>query len=210
MPLQLSTSQRLLLQRKIHVSAEAYAQGGRAVQRRFPSGWSAAMAIARQLGGLPQTALRWWAEQPHGHLLLTAGDASYAASLSVDGEMLTAVSAVPMGWLVEEEERALAAALRPLDHLLGCGGAAGDAWLSDGGGITPQWRRIGAQIARLFPLGYGTSEVSRQDPHAYLAAGLAAALTDRRRLNVDDPKLERLLGASLLSPSFWQRNCPEK
>ncbi|MBI3958110.1 MAG: hypothetical protein HY328_04815 [Chloroflexi bacterium] len=204
---ELSASQRLLLQRKIHVAEGAYARSTRAAQQRFPSGWSGAIGSARLLGGLPETAIRWWAEQPNGHLLLTAGEDAYATSLSVDEEVLNAVAAVPIGWLVEDEARALAAALRPLDHLLGCGGVADGRWLSDGGGITLRWQGIGAQIARLFPLGYGISEASRQDPHVYLAEGLALALTDRQALNVNDPKLERLLAASLLSDGFWRRNC---
>lgn len=208
MPSELTTGQRRLLQNKIHVAADAYADAGSRAQARFSSGWSAAIALARLLGGLPETPLRWWAAQPNGHLLLTAADDSYATSLLTEGKELSAVAALPIGWLAEERERALAWALRPLDHLLGCGGAAGGPWLSDGGGVTLRWQRVGEQIAHLFPLGYGPSAASRQDPHIYLAAGLAAAMTDRRRLNVADPKLERLLVSSLLSLPFWRRNCP--
>lgn len=202
----LSDAQRLLLQRKIHVADDAYARSGRAVQTRFTSGWAGAIAIAHLLGGLPETAIRWWAEQPNGHLLLTAGDDAYKISSSVEGEALNGVAALPIGWLVEDEARALAAALRPLDHLLGCGGTAEGGWLSDGGGITTRWQQIGSQIAALFPLGYGASAASRQYPHVYLAEGLALALTDRQALNVNDPKLERLLSASLLSAGFWQNS----
>ena len=208
MPAGLSDAQRLLVQRKFHVADGVYAQSGRGVQARFSSGWGAALAAARLLGALPETAIRWWTEQPGGHLLLTAGGDAYKISLSVEGEALHGVAALPIGWLVEDEARALAAALRPLDHLLGCGGAADAPWLSDGGGISPRWQRIGAQIAQLFALGYGASEASRQDPHVYLAEGLALALTDRQALNVNDPKLERLLVASLLSEGFWRRNSP--
>lgn len=197
----LSSGQRLLLQRKIHVAEGAYAASGRVVRARFPSGWSAAIEIVGLLGGLPETAIGWWAEQPHGHLLLTADDDSYAASVSVDGEEWRGVARLPMAWLVDDPARALAAALRPLDHLLGDG--EDGRWLSDGGGISPRWEQVGAQIAALFALGYGATEASRIDPRVYLAEGLALALRDRRRLNGLDPKLERLLGASLLSDGFW-------
>ncbi|MCL4835558.1 MAG: hypothetical protein KJZ86_24170 [Caldilineaceae bacterium] len=205
---ELSTAQRLLLQKKIHVAGNAYTDGGRRAQARFSNGWGGAIALAHLLGDLPEIALHWWAAQPNGHLLVTAGDDSYALLLAVDEREVGAVACIPIGWLVDGKEQALAGALRPLDHLLGCAGAADGLWLSDGGGITPRWQRVGEQIARLFPLGYGEDEASRQDPHSYLAAGLAAALTNRRRLNVADPKLERLLLASLLSPYFWQRNVP--
>lgn len=200
----LSSDQQLLLQRKIHVNEGAYAASGRAVQAHFPSGWSAAVEAARRLGGLPEDALHWWAEQPHGHLLLTADDDSYAALALLDGEERRGVARLPMGWLLAEPMRALAAALRPLDHLLGCDGRTDGLWLSSGGGISPRWQQVGAQIAALFALGYGASEASRQDPRIYLAEGLALALRDPRRLNGQDPKLERLLGTSLLADGFWR------
>lgn len=204
MPTELSSGLRLLLQQKIHVAADAYAGSGRAAQARFPSGWSAAIETVRLLGALPEDAIHWWAEQPAGHLLLTAGDDSYADFLAVDEVELRGVAQLPMAWLVDEPARALAAALRPLDHLLGCGGGPDGRWLSNGGGISSRWQRVGAEIAQLFPLGYGPTEASRQDPHAYLAEGLALALQARRQLNAQDPKLERLLAASLLSNGFWR------
>jgi len=207
---ELSPSQRLLLQNKIHVAEGAYLRAARTVQQRFPSGWSAGIAIASLLDALPNAAICWWAEQPDGHILLTADDDSYLFSTVVDGKKLAAVACVPMNWLAANETAALAAALRPLDHLLGCAGAADGRWLSDGGGVTPYWQQIGAQIAWLFPLGYGESEASRQHPHAFLAEGLAQAITDRQRLNTSNPKFERLLGSSLLSPTFWQRHCPQR
>lgn len=203
MPTELSASQQRLLHSKIHVAEGAYAASGRAVQGRFASGWSAALQLARLLGGLPDAALVWWAAQPGGHLLLTSGDDGYRPSLAVDGEMRQGVACLPLGWVIESNREGMAAALRPLDHLLGCAGAEG-RWLSEGGGITPRWARIGGQIAGLFRLGYGESPASRQNPHAYLAEGLALALINRRRLNVNDPKLERLLFTSLLSDGFWQ------
>ncbi len=203
MPTELSPGLRLLLQQKIHVAADAYARSGRDVQARFPSGWSGAIETARLLGNLPEDAIHWWAEQPHGHLLLTAGDDSYADALAVDEVELRGVARLPMAWLLDESARTLAAILHPLDHLLGCGGRADGRWLSDGSGISPRWQQVGVQIAALFALGYGATEVSRGDPHAYLAEGLALALEDQRQLNAQDPKLERLLSASLLSNGFW-------
>ncbi len=204
MPAPASNPRQLLLHRKIHVADGAYTQSGRGVRARFSSGWSAAIELADRLADLPEAAIDWWAAQPNGHLLLTAADDTYATSLLVEGEIVQGVAALPIFWLIEDPSRALAAALRPLDHLLGCAGEKNGPWLSDGGGITPRWQWIGEQISRLFPLGYGGTEASRQDPHAYLAQGFALALTDRRSLNAADPKLERLIGASLLSPGFWK------
>ena len=162
------------------------------------------MEAARLLGGLPEVAIGWWAEQSHGHLLLTTDDNSLASELFVNGKKLVSVARLPMAWLLAQPTRALAAILRPLDHLLGCGGREDGRWLSSGSGISLRWQRVGEQIAALFALGYGATEASRQDPRAYLAEGLALALGDRLLLNGQDPKLERLLGASLLADGFWR------
>lgn len=200
----LSPAQRMLLQRKIHVAPDAYAASPGPVQMHFASGWSGAIEAARLLAGLPEDGLIWWAEQPNGHLLLTGEEWGYADSAVVEGETVEGVALLPLEWLTGDVRVALAGLVRPLDHLLGCGGMADGVWLSQGGGISPRWQRIGQQIARLFPLGYGGTAASRQDSRAYLAEGLALALTDRHRLNREDPKLERLLVGSLLSPGFWR------
>lgn len=200
----LSPAQRMLLQRKIHVAPDAYAAGPGAVKIQFASGWSGAIEAARLLGGLPEDGLFWWAEQPHGHLLLTGEERGYADAAAVDGETVQGVALLPLESLTGDVRVALTELVRPLDHLLGCRGVAEGVWLSQGGGISPRWQRIGEQIARLFPLGYGGSESSRQDSRAYLAEGLALALADRHRLNREDPKLERVLVGSFLSPGFWR------
>lgn len=200
----LSQAQRLLLQHKIHVAPNAYAASPKPVQIQFSSGWSAAIEAAQLLGALPEDALLWWAEQPRGHLLLTGAASGYVDGAVIGEAEVEGVAQIPLEWLTGDVGVALTALLRPLDHLLGCGGAAEGVWLSQGGGVTPRWQRIGAQIARLFALGYGESEQSRRDHRVYLAEGLALALTDRHRLNCNDPKLERLLADSFLSPGFWR------
>ena len=90
-----------------------------------------------------------------------------------------------------------------LDHLLGCGGAADGAWLSDGGGIRPRWREVGGRLRELASLGYSVSESGAHGTHAYFAEGLAAYCHDRRQLNVADPLLERLLHGTVMSEAFW-------
>ena len=58
----------------------------------------------------------------------------------------------------------------------------------------------------LAQLGYNPRlAASGGDPHAYLAAGLALFITDRAALNVQDPKLERLLATTLLHAGFCRR-----
>ena len=196
---------RALLREKIHLARGALAGSPGHVQERLASGWDGALALAHLLTKLPDAGLAWWAQQPRGHILLTAQAQAYATGELLHGQdTLEAVARVPLPLLVTRPAEALALALQPLDHLLGCHGQADGPWLSDGGGITPRWRRVGEQVARLFPLGYGLSPQARTDPHAYLAQGLALALLDPRRLQTEDPKLHRLLRDSLLNAGFWR------
>lgn len=200
----LTPGQRALLQHKIHVDPGAWQHSPLSIQRRLPSAWSAALRVAGQLRGLPDEALIWWAAQPHGHILLTANEDSYAHTYSAGTRTLTATALLALPTVLDQPTQTRILALHPLDHLLGSGGTAHGIWLSDGGGCTPRWQRIGAQIASLFPLGYGSSASARCDPHWYLAESITLALDDRQRLNVIDPKMERLLNHSLLDVGFWR------
>jgi hypothetical protein len=202
----LTDGERALLHHKIHVRPDALARSRGDVQERLPSSWQAAIEIAAQWRGLPEDALLWWAEQPTGHILLTAGESGYSADpLEHAGDMLVGVALIPLRQILYQRDQAAIHAILPLDHLLGCGGDGEGRWLSEGGAIHPRWARIGGQIADLFALGYGLSEAGRQDPHIYLAEGLWTAIHDRRRLNLADPKLDRLLRSSLLSAPFWRK-----
>lgn len=202
---ELTAGQRALLHQKIHIRPDALARSRGDLHERLPSAWQAAIEIAHSLRGLPEDALLWWAEQAAGHILLTADERGYRVDPVEHGDdLLRGVALIPLRQILGERAQAAMCALQPLDHLLGCGGADGP-WLSDGGGVSPRWAQIGGQIASLFALSYGLSEDARNDPHLYLAEGLWTAIHDRRRLNVADPKLARLLQSSLLSASFWRR-----
>lgn len=200
-------AKQALLSRKIHLLPDAYRRSPVEVRQQFASGWAAARRLADLLGGLPPNALNWWAAQASGHVRLVGGEAgfAYAEDGIPHGDVwLGAAVEIPLALLARQPDEALAGALLPLDHLLGCGGVAGGQWFSDGGGAGV-WQPVGQQIQQLFRLGYGLSPAGRQDPHRYLAEGLATALRDRRRINTADPKLDRLLQSTLLSEGFWAR-----
>ncbi len=197
--------QLALLQHKIHVERGALAHSRGDIQERLSSPWSAALRLIAQWTGLPDELFLWWAAQPRGHVLITAADEGYCIDARATGDRaLAATALVPMRRVVHQPRQAALLALLPLDHLLGCNGDPTGPWLSEGGGRCPRWQRVGEEIAALFALGYGTSEAARHDPHSYLAEALWMAIHERQRLNIADPKLDRLLHASLLSAPFWR------
>jgi hypothetical protein len=95
-----------------------------------------------------------------------------------------------------------------LDHLLGCRGDPLGGWLSDGHGLNHSWRERGRQVAPLFELGYAIDEVAATSSRQYFARSVAWYIQDRRRLNVTDPLIERLLRQTLFSESFCRRTLP--
>lgn len=201
----LTSGQRALLQHKIHIDPGAWGQSDAGVRKRLASAWTAALHLADSFGGLPDDALRWWAHHPRGHVLLTADEEGYCTGdRTVGDRRVSALALVPFHRIVAQPKMATIRALHVLDHLLGCNGEPSGGWLSDGGGCSLRWQRIGSRIAAIFPLGYGISPTAQQDPHWYLAEALCMALNDRLQLNVADPKLERLLHQSILDAGFWR------
>lgn len=204
-----SAALRRLLTRKIHLLPAALRHSPASIRDQLPSAWHAAVRLSALLAGLPDGALAWWADQSPGHIVLTERDTGHRHLFDAGSQgTLQSVALIPLSTLVDRPRQALALALHPLDHLLGCGGEPAGRWLSDGGGLNRRWSDVGGQIARLYALGYGLSAAGRAHPHIYLAEGLAAALHDRPVLNRADPKLDRLLASTLLSPGFWRNSLP--
>lgn len=211
-PLTLTPALRQLLHEHIHLAPTAWTQAAAPVRARFSSPFEPAQRLAQALARLPAPLLEWWAALPGGHLLIGA-QGSYRSDpifLRPDdphpragvAQIALADLSNPAGGLGD----AWFWVAHLLDHHLGCLGAANGAWLSDGAGITPRWQEVGQRIAGLAQLGYNPRlAASGGDPHAYLAAGLALFITDRAALNVQDPKLERLLATTLLHAGFCRR-----
>lgn len=162
-------------------------------------------ALLRQLTPLPTALLRWWAAHPRGHVVITGQGRGYvpgpqtAGAYTLDGVAWVSAEAV-----LSKDAGPLEAVAHLLDHLLGCHGEEGGPWLSEGGGISPAWREVGARLHDLFALGYGPTPETQTDPRAYFAWGFALSLRDSRSLNVMDPRLQRFLHATLLSERFWR------
>jgi hypothetical protein len=204
----LRPAQRKLLTAKVHVKLGA--ERHLSADAPFDTPWHGAIYLLSLLARLPDPLLTWWADHPAGHILLTGQEVGYVDGVLTQGERaLRGVTQVPLSLLASDPVAGVAQALWPVDHLLGCAGEERGVWLSEGGGITPIWRETGQQINALYALGYGDSTAAQAVPRAYLVEGLAFALADQRKLNIRDPKLERLIGATFLNRGFCYRHLPD-
>jgi len=75
--------------------------------------------------------------------------------------------------LAQDNEGPLHALGHLIDHHLGCGGEAEGRWLSEGGGLVPDWQRAGERLPRLFDLGYAADHVAGSSVQDYFAQSLA-------------------------------------
>jgi hypothetical protein len=149
--------------------------------------------------------LQWWVTQPTGHVVIGGQTSAYQPGpVQVRGRTLINVVHITSLDVLKDEAAVLFALAGLFDHLLGCGGEAEGLWLSEGGGLTLEWRKVGKRILELFQLGYAPGAAAGS-PRTYFAWGLALYCTDRRALNLADPLLERLLRTTVMSSGFWQR-----
>lgn len=205
----LTPALRQLLHDHIHLSPTAWAQATATTQAHFASPFEPAQRLAQLLQRLPPALLTWWAGLPGGHVLIGDQRGYHSGSLLLrphDAQPHAGVAAIALTDLTSAgagETWFWLAHL--LDHQLGCLGAPDGAWLSDGGGFSVRWQAVGRRIDALATLGYSDHPAAAADPHIYLAAGLALFVADRRALNVQDPRLERLLASSIFDAGFCRR-----
>lgn len=200
--------QRLKLS-KIHLTPRLLEHCPRHVAGQFDSLWAPVEELAQRLHPLPTALVQFLTYTPRGHIVLTARVSSYeAGTQSLRRQELEAVASISLIDLLEEPLRTLHMVSHLLDHLLGCQGAPQGGWLSDGHGLSPPWVEIGQQISELFELGYAMDEVAEASPRQYFARSVAWYIQDRRRLNVADPLIERLLRRTLFNENFCRRTLP--
>jgi hypothetical protein len=196
-------SERLKIDR-IHVAPRAL-ELSPVAQKRFTHIWAPLHDLVAKLRALPSGLVRFWLDQPGGHVVITHQSSRYEpGEQPLKRQVLRNVAYVEASALAQDSLEALVPIGHLLDHLLGSSGTAEGLWLSEGGGVNPALREVGARIVELFALGYGFDGAACHDVHAYFARSLALYLQDRRALNAADPLVEKLLRTALLSQSFWR------
>ena len=198
---------RYLLVKKMGMVPAALRQAPPGIAGRYDNAWAAVEELASHLGRLPAGMLRFLADHPRGYLIVGDRTGYEPGDSEVQGKRRANVAHVSIAD-VAAPFPCLCVTAALVDHLLGCAGEPVGDWLSDGGGMDPRLVALGQQIGRLCALGYAVDDAARGSRRDYLAHSLAWYILDRRRLNVADPQIERLLKRSLMDERFWTGRPP--
>ena len=200
---------RQLITEKVHVERQALRLSPPAVRQRYDHTWASVQHLEKVLHPCPEGLLRWWAESPRGHLILTHLPSRYEKGpQAVRKEMVENVAYICLSDLNRDPQIALRAVASLLDHLMGSHGATKGRWLSDGVGITPALEDVGQKVREYAALGYLEDIVEISDSREYFEVAFTMYLTSHKDLEVADPRIEKLLRTTILSESFWRRIAP--
>lgn len=195
-----------LKSRKIHLYPRLFSLLPPDVAEGFDSQWSPVVHLADHLARLPCGALHFLLASPTGALVVSpTDDLHYARGANqLHKSRLENVAFIPAASLLGDGTAPLHIVTHLYDHLLGSGGAAAGANLSDGVGITPAWTEVAAQIREAFALGYNPDPLCQTDCADYFAQSVAWYALRRKELNAVDPPMYKLLKRSFFSETFWR------
>lgn len=199
-----STAQSWLMERA-RLMPDLLEEAPHWVSTIFDHAWAPMTALTNELKHLPAALWPTLMSFPGGYVYITADPSDYVPGPgTVRYQRVQNVARVSVEDLADENERPLHVIGHLIDHHLGCGGQPEGLWLSEGGGITPQWSEVGARLAQLYQLGYAADEVARSGVRDYFAQSLALYCRDRPSLNIADPQIEKWFHNTLWSREFWK------
>ena len=171
----------------------------------FDHSWAPMVAMARQIDCLPAGLWDYLLHLDRGWVAIRSRETEYRPGpASIRRQMVHNVAYVSVADLAQDNERPLHVLGHLIDHHLGCGGEAGGRWLSEGGGLVPDWQRAGERLPRLFDLGYAADHVAGSSVQDYFAQSLALYCRRRQELNIADPQIYRWLRSTLWDTAFWR------
>ncbi len=183
---------------RLHILPDALARSPGHIAERLPPPAAALFAAARLLQPLPPPLLDSWLAAEDGHIVI--GPLTHGFSPGPNAfrdRMLDDIAWLRLAYLVDDPITFLAPAGQ-LIHFLILNRFRPD--------IEPTpivWRQFQSGLQSCFHAGYGRSIGAQQDADLYLGEGIAWYLADRRGLNLADPRLEKLLTATLFDASFY-------
>ena len=181
---------------RVHLAPEALARSPGHVQERFPTGVHAMQATLDYLRPLPEALVQGWLASPRGHIVLDAARHGFEpGGGTFRGRPLADIAWVRLALLVDDPVAFLTPVGALIAQLIG--------WGETSGWDTQPWRDFVRGVRSGFESGYGRSEAARGNVDAYLAEGIAWYLADRRGLNVENPRLEKLLRATVFNNAWY-------
>jgi len=187
------------LHMRLHILPTTLTRSPAQVRERFATPMALWQVVAPELAPLPLPLRERWLAAPGGHLVLTPdrhgfvpGPQPFRRETLTDVAWLRAALWLsdrtafyePVGWLVY--------------HLL-C-----DRFDLEAAAATAPWASFWQGLQSGWQAGYGLGEAARCDVVGYLVAGIAGYLGDRRALNQRDPRLEKLLAATVFNAHFYR------
>ncbi len=189
---------------RMHTDPQAIDLAPLAVRQTFGSIWEPAERMRGYLSLLPAGLLSLWLGQARGHLIFTQLPSAYhPGTYTWRGREYGGVCTIGTTDLAQQPCTALMAVGDLIDHLLGSGLEADEAWLADGAGLTDSLRELAPRLAKLHALGYATPRGVTDTPRSYFSRTFALYLTDSAGLNIADPLAYRFFHHALLSDAWW-------
>lgn len=185
------------LSARIHISPDALARSPGHVAEHFDTVSDALTATLALLRPLPSALLERWLAKPRGHVIIDARQHGFTPGESqFRGRDLQDAAWLRLALLVDDTISYLVPAGYLIAHITG--------WNQPDAREDQRWLDFERGVQSGFKAGYGRSEAARTDVNAYLAEGIAWFLADSRSLNIADPRLYKLLRATIFDDHFYR------
>ena len=185
-----------LIQR-VHISPDALARSPGHVAEHFDTVSDALVTTLALLRPLPEALVNMWLLEPRGHVVIDAREHGFVAGESTfRGRVLQDAAWARRALLVDDPITYLTPAGWLFARIIG--------WGQPDARSDQRWLDFERGVRSGFVAGYGRSDAARTDVNAYLAEGIAWYLADTRGLNTEDPRLHKLLRATVFNDRFYQ------
>ncbi len=183
---------------RVHFESGALARSPGHVRQRYPTPAAAMKATLHYLQPLPEALIARWLAEDRGHIIIQASQHGFELGKSrFRRRWLEDVAWVRITLLVDD----------PIDYLMPVAALLASliGWGSTPDQATQPWQDFVRGVRSSFDAGYGRRDEARADVDAYLAEGIAWYLVDRRGLNITNPRLEKLLRATVFNEAWCRR-----
>ncbi len=182
---------------RVHVTHDAVARSPRAVQEWCKTGVQALTTTIAMLEPLPQALLSRWLQTEDGHVIINAHRHDFTTEAAAfRGRSLSGVAWVNLQWLLQDPVLYLMPIGVLIAHKIGWGKANQPK--------NQPWQDFVRGVLSGFEAGYGRHQAALRHPGYYLAEGIAWYLVDSRQLNIENPRLQKLLRRTLFSETWYR------